>query len=70
MLYRYVVLCQVHIVPYHLQSRVSQYLLKRKYIATVNQKSGSKRMPAEMSMKPSGKKPRRSASRPGACAPI
>jgi len=31
---------------------MSQYLLKRKYIATVNQKSGSKRMPAEMSVKP------------------
>ena len=51
MLYRYVVRCQVHIVPYHLQSRVSQYLLKREYIASINQEPRSKRVPAKVSIR-------------------
>ena len=52
MLYRNMVCCQIHVVPYHFQRRVSQYLLQRKYITTINQKPRGERVPAEMSVKP------------------
>jgi len=50
------------IVPYHLQGRMPQYLLKSKYITTINQESRSKRMSAQVCMKPANS---RSLRQPG-----
>jgi hypothetical protein len=50
MLYDYMVSRQIHVMPYHLQSRVSQYLLKREYVSAINQEPRSKRVPAKVSM--------------------
>jgi hypothetical protein len=47
-----IVRCQIHIVPYHLQSGVPEYLLQGEYITSINQEPYGKRMPAKMGMKP------------------
>ncbi len=44
-------------MPYHLQGRMPQYLLKSKYITTINQESRSKRMSAQVCMKPLHSRP-------------
>ena len=52
MLDRYLTGCKRHLATHHFQCGMSQDLLQREHIATVNQVIGGKGVPAEMRVQP------------------